>query len=370
MSLLIAEGIQPSIVLTNDWYTGLAAAYNKAAYFGDYFKDANFLHVVHNLNDSYQGRVYLDATCSVNHLSFLTGINAEWIVDPFWADKIFNPSRCALICSDQWATVSKSYRKEIKEGCSLASLLNAYNEPFAFPNGVRVQDIRSRLDKLGECKDEKIKLLKKYFNIEYDDPIKYNELVLFGFVGRVCEQKGIHLILESVDYILQITNNNAYFIIGGMVDGSEYSKHCANMMSDLVYRHHGNFWADPNAFFTEGVNLTKGADLFLMPSLFEPGGIVQHEALIAGTPVIAFSTGGLKDSISEFNLTTCEGNGFVFNHHNSMEFGAAVSRALTVLKIPQAYKILTENCKKSFMDVATVSRSWRGEFYRLINRVS
>ena len=364
------EDIKPSIVLTNDWFMGLAAAYKKSGFFSDYFDNSKFVHIVHNLGDSYQGRIYLDGSISLGHLKFLTGLDPEWLVDPYWNDKIFNPSRCALICSDQWATVSKSYRREIKENCSLTPLLNKYNEPFAFPNGVRVKDIRARLDKLGEPRDEKIKLLKKYFDIEHEDPIKYDDLVLFGFVGRICEQKGVHLILESVDQILELTKNKAYFIIGGMIDGSEYSKYCADLMKSLLVRHKSNFWANPEAFFTEGVNLTKAADLFLMPSLFEPGGIVQHEALIAGTPVIAFNTGGLRDSIHEFDLTTCKGNGFVFNDHNPSSFRAAVSRALNVLKIPKAYKILTDNCKSSFMDVATVARSWRGEFYRLINRVS
>lgn len=364
------EGILPSIVLTNDWFTGLAAAYNKASYFGDYYTNTKFLHIVHNLDDLYQGRIHLDKTYNMNYLNFLVGLKIDWLVDPYWGDKIFNPSRCALICSDQWATVSKSYRKEIKESCSLSPLLNRYTEPFAFPNGVRVPDVKARLDKLGDPKEEKIKLLKKFFNLTYDDQAKYNDLVLFGFVGRICEQKGVHLILENIDYILEVTKYKAYFIIGGMIDGSEYSKHCANLMYELRNRYYNNFWADPNAFFIDGVQLTKAADFFLMPSLFEPGGIVQHEALVAGTPVIAFNTGGLRDSISEFNLNNYEGNGFVFLSHDPFDFGSAVSRALNVLKIPQAYKALRENCKKSYMDVTTVARSWRGEFYRLISRVS
>lgn len=49
-----------------------------------------------------------------------------------------------------------------------------------------------------------------------------------------------------------------------------------------------------------------------MPSVFEPGGIVQHEFFIAGTPVIAFKTGGLKDTVIEFEWITGVGNGIVF----------------------------------------------------------
>ena len=62
-----------------------------------------------------------------------------------------------------------------------------------------------------------------------------------------------------------------------------------------------SFWAEPNKYFDDGIKINKGSDFGLMPSLFEPGGIVQHEFFIAGAPVIAFRTGGLKDTVFEFN---------------------------------------------------------------------
>jgi len=65
-----------------------------------------------------------------------------------------------------------------------------------------------------------------------------------------------------------------------------------------------NFWADPNAFFSDGALVNLGADFGLMPSLFEPGGVVQHEFFAGGTPVIAFKTGGLKDTVFEYNQNT------------------------------------------------------------------
>ena len=364
------EHVCPSIVLTNDWFTGLASAYNKQGYFADYFAGAKFVHIVHNLDDKYQGRIPLDAAINNERVSYLTGLRADLLIDPFWKDPIFNPSRCALECSDQWATVSKSYRAEVKQTSSLAPLLNKFAEPFAFPNGVRSRDVLARLEKLGDAREEKTKLLKKYFNLHYADAARYDSAILFGFVGRICEQKGVHLLLENIDYVLSVTHYNAYFILGGMVDGSEYSTACVNHINELRGKYGRNFWADPHAFFHDGASLNKGADFFLMPSLFEPGGIVQHEALIAGTPVIAYNTGGLKDSIVEFDAAAGTGNGFVFGTHNAFEMGAAISRALGVLAQPAAYKQLRENCRRSFMDVSTVARSWRAEFYRLIEKVS
>ncbi len=61
-----------------------------------------------------------------------------------------------------------------------------------------------------------------------------------------------------------------------------------------------------------------------MPSLFEPGGIVQQEFFVAGTPVIAFKTGGLKDTVTEFNTASKTGNGFTFEAYNRMDLMAAI----------------------------------------------
>lgn len=65
-----------------------------------------------------------------------------------------------------------------------------------------------------------------------------------------------------------------------------------------------------------------------MPSKFEPGGIVQHEFFIANTPVIAHKTGGLKDTVIEWNPATRKGSGFVFEEHTKEEFLKSVHKAL------------------------------------------
>ena len=62
-----------------------------------------------------------------------------------------------------------------------------------------------------------------------------------------------------------------------------------------------------------------------MPSLFEPGGIVQQEFFVAGTPVVAFKTGGLKDTVKEFDPVTKSGNGFTFEAYNRGDFMHAIS---------------------------------------------
>lgn len=65
-------------------------------------------------------------------------------------------------------------------------------------------------------------------------------------------------------------------------------------------------------FFSDGPLVNIGSDFAMMPSMFEPGGIVQHEFFCGGTPVVCFCTGGLKDTVFEFDMKTQKGNGFNF----------------------------------------------------------
>ena len=83
-----------------------------------------------------------------------------------------------------------------------------------------------------------------------------------------------------------------------------YSAGCAHKMWALRHKYPNCFWAAPDEFFTDGSLVNRGADFGLMPSAFEPGGIVQHEFFVGATPVIAFKTGGLKDSVHEYNWET------------------------------------------------------------------
>ena len=106
-----------------------------------------------------------------------------------------------------------------------------------------------------------------------------------------------------------------------------------------------------------------------MPSLFEPGGIVQHEFFVAGTPVIAFKTGGLKDTVFEFEPKTKKGNGYNFQEHRSGELLWAVERALGVYPDAKLYDQLRRNALDSVIDVADVARAWDKEFHRLFGKV-
>lgn len=136
----------------------------------------------------------------------------------------------------------------------------------------------------------------------------------------------------------------------------EYSQECAIKMQRLRNKYPLNFWADPTAFFTDGTLVNVGCDFGLMPSLFEPGGIVQHEFFIGSTPVIAFKTGGLRDTVHEYDMKTQKGCGFTFEQYTRGDFLYAVSRAIAVFNQPQHYAQIRKNSFEAAIDVADVGR--------------
>jgi len=96
----------------------LAAGYAKNGDFGDYYNDTKFLHICHNLQESYEGRLY--PASHEGDLNRMHGLPREWFSDH---DTMINPSKCALLKSDQWATVSKSYRQELLQDSGLRPIL-------------------------------------------------------------------------------------------------------------------------------------------------------------------------------------------------------------------------------------------------------
>eukprot|EP01054_Gregarina_sp_Poly1_P010510 Gregarina_sp_Poly_1__10509@NODE_771_length_6345_cov_302_800414_g302_i1_p1_GENE_NODE_771_length_6345_cov_302_800414_g302_i1NODE_771_length_6345_cov_302_800414_g302_i1_p1_ORF_typecomplete_len1506_score271_50Glyco_transf_5/PF08323_11/2_1e35Glycos_transf_1/PF00534_20/2_6e21AMPK1_CBM/PF16561_5/1_8e20Glyco_trans_1_4/PF13692_6/1_4e09Alphaamylase/PF00128_24/3_8e05Glyco_trans_4_4/PF13579_6/0_022Glyco_trans_4_4/PF13579_6/9_5e03Glyco_transf_4/PF13439_6/9_8e03Glyco_transf_4/PF13439_6/0_029Melibiase/PF02065_ len=361
----------PQIIVSNDWTTGLVPAYAKdGKSFGTTFSGTTFFHIIHNFDPNYEGRIFPPAREVYWHIHQLP---SEWLVDPLWSQTIINPSRCALMSCDQWGTVSRSYRDDLRgtAGSSpspLAPLLNKFPVPFATPNGIPIATRKARLNALPFKNHTEAKgfIQKKYFGFETPDL----SIPVFAFIGRITSQKGVHLILEAAESIIKRYNHRIQILVGGKVQWSDpYSARCGNHMFSLRERFPWSFWADPNEFFSDGTLVNLGADFGLMPSLFEPGGIVQHEFLVAGTPVIVFKTGGLKDTIFEFDLETQTGNGFTFAAYNLGDFIFAFERANRVYSDPPKYARLRQNCEKSVVSCEASASAWLQEFCRLRGRI-
>ena len=363
LELLCQWRLIPSLVVTNDWFTGLAPAFARnPRFFGAVFNRTDFMHICHNLDADYEGRMW--PSKAQGTLDALHELDTHLLVDPFWADVVLNPTRAALLCSDTWATVSRSYRADLLAGSPLKSLLRLSPHPFAHPNGIPVDARAARLAKLATPSHAAAKaaLQEKYFGLGAPDA----HTPLFAFVGRITAQKGVHLILNSVERILHEYDFGVHILVGGMAgEADAYGRYCAGLIADLRARFSRNFWADPALFFTDGDLVNLGADFCLMPSAFEPGGIVQQEFFVAGTPVIAFKTGGLKDTVADWDAATRRGTGFTFSTHSTGDLQAAMRLAVGVFREPAAYAALRANARAAVMDLAVVSAAWFREFHRL-----
>lgn len=356
----------PAVLLTNDWFTGLVAAYSKHNHFGETFKGTTFFHIAHNLEPTYEGRIYTSP--QEGCLEGIHKLPSYCLMDPYWKQKVINPSRCAILFSDQWGTVSPSYRRDLMQHSPLAPLLNNHRNPFAFPNGIfKEQRLRNLTNKEGTDKAAaKIQVQKKYFKYESGDL----SVPLFSFVGRITQQKGVILILEAVESIIQKYNGKVNILVGGM--GNPKDPYCINCMNKIRYlkdKYCYSFWADPNEFFTDGPLINLGSDFGLMPSVFEPGGIVQHEFFIASTPVLAFKTGGLKDTVIEFDYNTDKGNGILFESHNFHDFIYAFERAVNLFNNQEKFEKARINAFNSAIDVIDVATQWCKEFCRLRGKI-
>lgn len=215
--------------------------------------------------------------------------------------------------------------------------------------------------------EAKKRIQAKYFGLStFDDSIP-----LFSFVGRITEQKGVILILNTAEMIISKMNQKINILVGGMGSIKDpYVAECVEKIKYLRSKYPNSFWADPNEFFTDGPLINKGSDFGLMPSVFEPGGIVQHEFFIAGTPVLAFKTGGLKDTVVEFDYDKTEiGNGVNFENHTTFDLFYAFERAIRLYNMKDMYAKARENAFRSAIDVIDVARAWDKEFHRLKNKV-
>ena len=366
LQLLYELKLPPDIIVTNDWFCGFAPAYGKNRSFENFFKNTCFFHIIHNLEPEYEGRIY--PSKNEGNLENIYKFDPFWVIDPEWNEKIINPSRCAIMISDQWGTVSHSYKKDILTNSPLNYLLRKKTKAFSYPNGIykekRLKILNQNIFKTKEeCKSY---IQNKYFLYKKADL----SIPLYSFIGRITKQKGILLILECVEDIIKYTKGRINILIGGKGDKSDpYVITCIKHINFLKDKYPKQFWANPDIFFPEGPTINLGSDFALMPSLFEPGGIVQHEFFIAKTPVIAFCTGGLKDTVFEFNWKDNTGNGIIFEKHCKNDFFDAIKRSLTLFKNKEKYEICKENAFKSTIDVVDVSKNWCKEFYRLKNKI-
>lgn len=155
---------------------------------------------------------------------------------------------------------------------------------------------------------------------------------VMGFIGRLTSQKGVSLIVEACDALVQ---GGAGLALLGTGD--------ANLEADLnklAQRHPGRVGLKL-AFGEKLAHLLQGgSDIMLMPSCFEPCGLNQMYALRYGTPPLVHATGGLKDTVTPFDSVSGKGTGFVFSEFSRASLLEQAHLAGRVFAQPELWRQL------------------------------
>lgn len=295
---------KPDIIHANDWHTAPIPLLCNTRYAHDeLFADTSTILTIHNLQ--HQGHFFKGGVdvMEVGWEHFNAAELEEY-------DGI-NLLKGGIAHADAVTTVSKKYAHEIKTdtfGFGLQGHIAHHDyKLFGILNGVDYEEWNPSLDTLipaqfdhdemsgkMECKQA----LRKHFNLpESDAP-------LIGFVGRFAEQKGIELIAGALEGLLHL---NAQYVFLGT--GEKWAE---GFFSGVAAKYPDRFAVHVGYNNTLAHQIEAGCDLFLMPSLFEPCGLNQIYSLRYGTLPIVRATGGLDDTIENFNVSEGTGNGFKF----------------------------------------------------------
>jgi starch synthase len=290
------------------------------------------MFTIHNLG--YQG-IY-----SSSILEF-AGIGMEhfYPMGPFEFFGKVNFMKAGIAWSDLITTVSERYAEEIQSspefGMGLEQVLRGrHQDVVGVLNGVDYGEWDPRVDSLIPVKYGPDTLADKEKNRsallrKMGLPVVTGRPVV-GMISRLADQKGFDLIEKATNDIL---NEDLFLVVLGSGE-----KRYEVFFSELCARNPGRVAIDMR-FNNELAHLIEaGADMFLMPSLYEPCGLNQMYSLRYGTPPIVRATGGLADTVKDYDPRTGKGNGFVFEPYQASAMMGALRRALAAYRDPAAWK--------------------------------
>jgi starch synthase len=208
--------------------------------------------------------------------------------------------------------------------------LNGIDEELWNPGKDKLIPATYTATKLSGKLEDKKALIKKF---GLDD--SHLDWPLLAMISRIDVQKGFDLLVSILDYLL---SKDLYFVLLG-----SGNKETEGYLRTIIERHAGK--AGMRFEFDNGsAHITEaGSDIFLMPSKYEPCGLNQMYSLRYGTVPVVRKTGGLADTVQEYDPATGTGTGFVFNGYDPEQFKAAIDRALALWPNKRAWRRLIRN---------------------------
>ncbi len=316
----------PDVLHCHDHQTGLIPAYLRKIYRTDStYTQTCSIFTIHNMG--YQGVFPRDVMAR-------TGFTESdfYPMGPFEFYGKVNFMKAGISYADLITTVSPTYAREIQESAefgyglegllkqrsdNLVGILNGIDEELWNPETDRLIRATYSPSNLSGKLDNKRALLQKFGldGSKLDWP-------LLAMITRIDVQKGFDLVISILDYLL---SKDLHFVLLGTGN-----KETEGYLRTVIERHPGK-GGIRFEFDNGSAHLVEaGADIFLMPSKYEPCGLNQMYSLRYGTVPVVRKTGGLADTVQDYNLFTNEGTGFLFSDYDVEQFKKAVDRALSL----------------------------------------
>ncbi len=311
--------MQFDVIHSNDWQTGLLPVYLKTVYRDDpYFSNLSTVYTIHNLG--YQGifdKSYMDFAKLPEYVFNMDGIE--------FYGKI-NFMKGGILFSDIINTVSPTYAEEIKTqeyGEKLEGVLQLRKDVlYGVLNGIDYVENDPETDKripynysVNSLDGKK----KNKASLQEELGLKVGNAPLIGLVSRLFDQKGLDLVDEIMKYVIASCDVN--FVLLGTGE-PKYENAFLNLAKEFPQKVAVKIGFDVNL----AQRIYASSDFFLMPSRYEPCGLGQMYSLRYGTIPIVRYTGGLADTVSEFDGKS--GNGFGFKNYDSSYLLKAILKAL------------------------------------------
>lgn len=350
---------KPDIIHCHDWHAGLAPAYVRAFAATGHPTPATVFSI-HNL--AYQGIFPGAVFSSLGLPQDYFGISGLEFFDSV------SFMKAGIQYADRITTVSPTYAKEIltpAQGCGLDGTLRG-REPHlvGILNGVDPNIWNPETDRLLASTYDADSLNKKSIN-KHALQIRFgleprSSALVFGVVSRITEQKGLHLLPQVLGDLVH--HGGQLALLGQGSDALERS------LNEAKLQYPGQVSVHIGYDELMAHEVIAGADVLLMPSLFEPCGLTQLYALRYGTLPLVRRVGGLADTVVDCSLETVSdgiATGFVFDDPSSRAMQGAINRAFSLARQPALWAAVQQCGMRLRFDWANAAHQYASLFRSL-----
>lgn len=330
----LTDDWMPDVIISNDWQTGLLPNYLKTIYKDDTrLSKIATVFVIHNL--------YYQGMFDHRYVTELEYDDGQSPIPSFFDPRIYhiNGMRRGIMYSDKINTVSPTYSKEIMTkdyGELLDDLLQEKRGHISgVLNGIDYKSLNPETD-VNLVENYNFEEIEKRIKNKLELQARFNlpqnkDIPLLCIASRFVEQKGFDLFFSVLEPVIKELKAQLVILGSGDAKYMGYFNELSEKLPLQVSAHLSFDSTLPRLIF-------GGADIILIPSKFEPCGLSQMEAMRYGVIPIVRNTGGLADSVTDFNPTTGKGTGFTFDHFDSMSLVLTIARAVEDYKNKPLWK--------------------------------